>query len=134
MRSGSLLGLLLVSSLLLVLAALQSLLNRKRLPLALLQRGDVWLDVLLEFVGALEVGGFWLVVDPAILEDPCDVFTEVVPITVFVVGQLLLDGLDVDGLLDHQVVVGDVVNRDGIAEGPGGLVFLHLIQDVLAFQ
>jgi hypothetical protein len=134
MRSGSLLGLLLIAGLLLVLSTLQSLLRQIQIPLPILQGCDMWFDVFLEFVGAFEVGGLWLVVDPAILEDPCDIFTEVFPITVFVVGQLLLDGLDVDGLLDHQVVVRHVIDGDWIAEGPGGLVFLHEIQDVLAFQ
>lgn len=97
----SLLGLLLVGGFLLDLAGHQPLLSYQGIALALLQCLEMRLDVLLELVRALVVNGLGLVVDLAVLEDPHDVLAEVLAISVLVVGQLLLDGLEVDRLLHH---------------------------------
>jgi hypothetical protein len=130
----SFLSLLVVGGFLLELPAHQSFFSDVGVALALLQRSDVLFDVLLQLVGTLVVGCLRLVVDPAVLEDTRDVVAEVLTVAVFVVCQLLLDGLDVDRLLNDQVIVRHVIDGHWVAEWPRSLVLLHQIEDILALK
>lgn len=91
-------------------------------------------DVILQFVGAFVVYCFRLVVNLAVFEDSTDVVAEVFPVSVLVVRQLLLDGLQVDWLLYHKVVIRDVFWEHWLSEGPRGLMLLEEVQNILAFQ
>lgn len=91
---------------------------------------DLVPHVLLELVGRLGVGGALVVVLAAVVEDEAGVFDEFLGRRVLVGLELRLHGREVHRLLDHLVVIRDVVSVDRVQEGPGRLVVLHVVEKV----
>lgn len=85
---------------------------------------------LLELVRALGVRRGLVIVLAAVIKDQLGVLDEVLGGGVVVGLELGLHGAEVHGLLDDVVVVGDVVARHGVQEGPCRRVVLHVVQQV----
>ena len=68
------------------------------------------LDVLFQLSGAFVVDSLGLVVKAAVAKYSIDVITESLSVFVFIVSQLLLDCLDVDGVLYDKNIVGDILD------------------------
>ena len=68
------------------------------------------LDVLFQLSGAFVVDSLGLVVKAAVAKYSIDVIAESLSVFVFIVSQLLLDCLDVDGVLYDKSIVGDILD------------------------
>lgn len=53
------------------------------------------------------------------MKDQPNIFYKIIPDFVDVIVQLLLDGAEVHGLLDHLLVGGELLGVDGVRKGPG---------------
>jgi hypothetical protein len=74
--------------------------------------------VVLQVVRALEVDRFGLVVGAAVDENPLHVRAEGLLGLVLVAGQLHLNCLEVDGILDDRLIVGHIVLGNWLTERP----------------
>ena len=86
----------------------------------------------LELVGILVIDGLFLVVDAGVVEDLDDVFLEVLLRPVGTLVDLARHLLQVHGLLDDLVVIGDLLGIHRLLERPGVHVLIQLFQNVLA--
>ena len=68
------------------------------------------LDVLFQLSGAFVVDSLGLVVKAAVAKYSIDVIAESLSVFVFIVSQLLLDCLGVDGVLYDKNIVGDILD------------------------
>ena len=119
------------------LDAAHQLLEENRLPCqgvedGLLQTLYHWLHKGLELVSILVIDGLFLVVDAGVVEDLDDVFLEVLLRPVGTLIDLARHLLQVHGLLDDLVVIGDLLGIHRLLEWPGVYVLIQLFQNVLA--
>lgn len=76
------------------------------------------LYVLLQLAGALVVHCLWLVVNLTVPEYLHYVLAKLLTVSILAVAELFLQSLEVDGLLDDQVVVRDVLEGHRLSERP----------------